>query len=920
MNHSMKTFTRLLLGALALMTALAGCKRELVSDNPNYNSENNTVRTKFVLNVNTKADSETKMTAENVQKAGNFLGMQDVHILTYELGASNTPTTAGGGAWEAPTIGGRVGKFFFNPVGTTATEDYNFGNLFEANGITGEKQSRTLELAFPLGTNAVVLYGKALNSTGPEEQGSSTTSGDPSNLASLKFGLTPRIDPNSTAGKKPFFAGAVVLQSILTSITMAAMIQENQYWTDTGQKLEGYQYLDMSDPSATTDLERDKRYRVWTPVNKSDPYYPSSNLLKDSGAYYADGDTYQPSGSSTTYTMRSGNCSWRMLGDMYKAKHDADDNTTVAAVANTCGAGYLDFAPLLELLGQAYYNLININTIVTNTVKDDHVPNDPMSYETDPVNYTGGFHTEYVTYHELRAGSAAAILRTMRDLDFIVHKCLSSDATSWSEVVAQQLASEIDNRLDLYFTGHQDAMLYRPATTITSRLSSHGADLSVMDVNAVVPQATGVATYFSDQYLKSTGTGSSLDGSAGFPMNVGLPMGSAYLETDAHDLAHPFSPDRFLFKEDIPAYAFGSAASFNIFNYCYPPELMYYGNSPLHVSSIEHTEGQYPPTLDKWIGDNATWTDDWTRFSSVTSETKSVAMAMPINYGTALLKATVKYPSTESTFELLDNNQGIHSNEQPKHIKVIGTELEPVTTGIIVTGIVIGGQPKAVTWDYTRMPDHVEDENGIVTTAPDYTNVGFSEGKFTNLSFANDQFGMMIYDKLATSDQFRIGDSQLVDGVGNVIYTLCWDNYNALETAADQSDVYIALELRNETGEDFWGETNLIRKGGTFYLVGKLNLHSKIDTEAYNAVKNNMARSDYYYPPFNPSTGETIKVPRVFMQDYVTTATLTLQADALQHAYMTVPDLRSNQVSLGVSVDVSWKEGLSFDVNMGVLE
>ncbi len=924
MNHVFKTFTSALLGAAALARLATGCVREQFNTNPNYDSESNTVRTKFVLNVNTKADGDTKMTAENVQRNNNFLGMQDVHILTYELGESNTPKTTGAGSWDAPTIDSRVGKFFFNPVNTKATEDYNYGNLFEVNGITAEKQSRTLELAFPLGTNGVVIYGKAKNSEGPENQGSVVASGDPSNLASLKFSLVPRIDPNSTNGKKPFLAGAVVFQSILTSLTLASLVQDNHYWTTTGvATTDESEYLQMA-PGATF-LVQDKRYRVWTPVNTEDPYYPSINLTKSNGAsYYEDGDTYKPEGSSTTYTMRSGNCSWRMLGDMYKAKHDGDENTTVEAIRSTCHAGQLEFVPLLELLGQAYYNLMRINEIKVSTDQASeavHVGEEPVYI--DPNDQSKGYLK--TTYHELRAGSAAAILRTMRDLDFIVHKCLSSAPTSWSEVVAQQLAKEIDSRLDLYFTGHQDAMLFRDATSIMSNLTNRGVNLTEVDLSVEMnnPEATGAATFFSDHYVKGTGTSNTLDGSAGFPMNVGLPMGSAYLETIAGDLAHPFTPDRFVFKEDIPAYAFGLNTRFNIFNYCYPAELMYFGNSPLHTSNKEHTEGQYPATTDNWRWDKSnngntvtkSWTDDWTKFSSVNSTTTSVAMAMPINYGSALLKATVVYGDNVTT--LLDNNKGIHPNENPKAIKVIGTAQDPVNTGLVVTGIVVGGQPKAVTWDYTRMPDHTEDSNGKVTTPPDYTSVSYSDGKFNNLFYTQDKFGMMIYDKLAT--QFRIGDPGLATG-GNVIYTLCFDNYAADETADKQSDVYIALELRNETGEDFWGETNLIRKGGTFYLVGKLNLKNLLNTVEYNTVKGKMARDDYYYPPYDPATGETIKVPRVFMQDYVTSATLTLQQDALQHAYMTVPDLRSNQVSLGVAVDIKWEEGLSFNVNMGVLE
>lgn len=52
----------------------------------------------------------------------------------------------------------------------------------------------------------------------------------------------------------------------------------------------------------------------------------------------------------------------------------------------------------------------------------------------------------------------------------------------------------------------------------------------------------------------------------------------------------------------------------------------------------------------------------------------------------------------------------------------------------------------------------------------------------------------------------------------------------------------------------------------------------------------------------------------------MTTANLILDADCLKHAYVTVTDLKSSQVSLGLSIDINWNTGLEFDVNMGTLE
>ncbi len=53
------------------------------------------------------------------------------------------------------------------------------------------------------------------------------------------------------------------------------------------------------------------------------------------------------------------------------------------------------------------------------------------------------------------------------------------------------------------------------------------------------------------------------------------------------------------------------------------------------------------------------------------------------------------------------------------------------------------------------------------------------------------------------------------------------------------------------------------------------------------------------------------------MQDYVTSVKFNFTKESLQHAYITMPDLRSGQVSLGLSVDIEWEEGMDFEVNLG---
>ena len=45
----------------------------------------------------------------------------------------------------------------------------------------------------------------------------------------------------------------------------------------------------------------------------------------------------------------------------------------------------------------------------------------------------------------------------------------------------------------------------------------------------------------------------------------------------------------------------------------------------------------------------------------------------------------------------------------------------------------------------------------------------------------------------------------------------------------------------------------------------------------------------------------------------MTTAIFVINEQSLQHALVATPDLRSSQISLGLSVDLKWQTGLVFD-------
>ena len=110
-----------------------------------------------------------------------------------------------------------------------------------------------------------------------------------------------------------------------------------------------------------------------------------------------------------------------------------------------------------------------------------------------------------------------------------------------------------------------------------------------------------------------------------------------------------------------------------------------------------------------------------------------------------------------------------------------------------------------------------------------------------------------------------------------------------LETATDDgangSDVFIALEFVN-TGSDFYGlGGQIVPAGARFYLVGQLAAASATETGG-----------------------------KVFKQDYTTTARFNIKN--LTKAYSTIPDLKAPQLEIGMSVDLSWESGHTYDIDL----
>lgn len=154
----------------------------------------------------------------------------------------------------------------------------------------------------------------------------------------------------------------------------------------------------------------------------------------------------------------------------------------------------------------------------------------------------------------------------------------------------------------------------------------------------------------------------------------------------------------------------------------------------------------------------------------------------------------------------------------------------------------------------------------------DWKNEPTSSETFENTIYDNAMNGSM-YAKYASEAPTE----------GN--YTLVFDNK---KTGAENS-VYVTIELENNSGQAFYGKDGIIQKDTKFYLVGILD-------------------------PNKEGLPKPAGVNRVFVQDYVTTANFKIKD--LKDAYNCIPDLRTSGINVGLAVDLSWKEGITFDVDI----
>ncbi len=309
-----------------------------------------------------------------------------------------------------------------------------------------------------------------------------------------------------------------------------------------------------------------------------------------------------------------------------------------------------------------------------------------------------------------------------------------------------------------------------------------------------------------------------------FPQDFNLPDGAAQLSWSGEGVASWASASM----------GTTTTMALDLQKICYPASLSYFVSTALKATDSNNPSW---PNFSGWNSGFNGWSD-----SEVKASTQAIALISPINYGVGVLETLVKC-----------NAQSLEDNAVVMAGEAAARQITVPATGFPVTGLLIGGQPDALKWD------------------------------FTPASTDNGKYTMTIYDKAqGVNAGYNIAETKN--------YTLVLENDNG-QTGGDANKVNVAIELKNTSGVDFYGQDGLIKDDATFYLIGQLDL-TKLGTTGSN----------------------TGGLTSVFKQDYKTTAKFTISS--LAKAYNCIPDLRATQLSLGLAVDLSWQEGAIFDVTL----
>lgn len=487
---------------------------------------------------------------------------------------------------------------------------------------------------------------------------------------------------------------------------------------------------------------------------------------------------------------------------------------------------------------------------------------------------------------EYRAGSSNAVRFMMQGMDEVLSAVRTATPTDDAETKAVNLADEIARVMGIFFKKESTSGVwsYKDILTIKAHDSIKDKTFDFLDITDPEQPSVTQVTLNDAGWESMFGDAQDLNG---YPYDdFGIPTGAAQLRFYQKD-KNGTDVDMFAYKHPNAPLVNPNATSFDPKKYLYPVELAYYVNSPLRVTSSElsdNADANYPngagnwDTTDKWTETGKTWVAN----GAVSSSTRGVAVQYNVNYGVAMLETNVDWVTDATTAtgkvtSLKDNKAALTGDVDDNTLTVEDGMFS-------LKGVLVGGVNPKMNWQFLR-----KNNSGDLSL-----------------------FDHVIYDDVPAGNVDANGKSALIAvPTTSPNYTLVFDNYNS---SGAQDKVYVALEFVNNNSA-FWGRDNLIPQGGIFYLVGELDPAPAGQTITW--PENNQIPPLYGVDgDSNGTAGQSMKVPRVFIQDFMTKATFRIGTHSLKNAYLSIPDLRASQMSLGLSVDLSWQNGFVYDITL----
>ena len=464
-------------------------------------------------------------------------------------------------------------------------------------------------------------------------------------------------------------------------------------------------------------------------------------------------------GSAFTQIISLGNIEQNDLTDQHKVYSDVN-----------IPVGTTNFLFYSEALGtptiatdNAFAQGVLKNTIMTSANTDN------ISFSLLPVTTNKDYTPE--------ADTKKAVLDAVKDV---------AGATGWKDY------AKISGNSDKLLTKLYNRFIDFPAGSAASvKLALADLKVQIAELAAgtgndenTIAQAINTAI---ETAIGTDGNGGTLAGNT-YPTDFNLPEGAAQFS---------WSDGVPSYKEDDASLGETNTISLNLNKICYPASLSYFVSTDLKATNNSNPGW---PGYSNWK--NGTWGNEWNA-TSVTATTQAIALTSPIQYGVALLQSSVKCKT-----QTLEDNAIVEGGEAQNRIIVVPS------TGFPVTGLLIGGQPDALKWNFKPASD--------------------------------DTRTMTVYDKnvISVTAGYNITETKN--------YTLVLEN---TRTAGDADKVNVAIELTNNSGGDFYGADGIIKAGATFYLVGQLDL-----TNLGTNGKNDSNRTS------------------IFEQDYTTVATFTISS------------------------------------------